>query len=73
VAELAPTLRTDVSSLPPGGAVSPWGGPAAKRSPSREHSLVYNRAFYATSTSGFELRNGLLKGWTRLAQLMEKI
>ena len=26
----APTLRTDVSSLPPEGAVSPWGGPAAK-------------------------------------------
>jgi aminoglycoside/choline kinase family phosphotransferase len=28
----APTLDTDVSSLPPEGAVSPWGGPAAKRS-----------------------------------------
>ncbi len=26
----APTLCTDVSSLPPEGAVSPWGGPAAK-------------------------------------------
>ncbi len=26
----APTLRTDVSSLPPEGAVSPWGGPAEK-------------------------------------------
>ncbi|APW44601.1 KdsC family phosphatase [Rhodoferax saidenbachensis] len=26
----APTLGTKVSSLPPEGAVSPWGGPAAK-------------------------------------------
>ena len=26
----APTLGTDVSSLPPEGALSPWGGPAAK-------------------------------------------
>jgi aminoglycoside/choline kinase family phosphotransferase len=30
-ADRAPTLGTDVSSLPPEGAVSPWGGPAAKR------------------------------------------
>ncbi|MHB1248707.1 MAG: GTP-binding protein, partial [Polaromonas sp.] len=29
----APTLRTDVSSLPPEGAVSPWGGPAEKSAP----------------------------------------
>ncbi len=29
--ECAPTLGTDVRSLPPEGAVSPWGGPAAKR------------------------------------------
>ncbi len=28
---IAPTLGTGVSSLPPEGAVSPWGGPAAKR------------------------------------------
>jgi len=27
----APTLGTGVSSLPPGGADSPWGGPAANR------------------------------------------
>ena len=27
----APTLVTDVYSLPPGGAVPPWGGPAAGR------------------------------------------
>ncbi|MGJ7484235.1 molybdenum cofactor biosynthesis protein MoaE [Variovorax sp. LT2P21] len=26
----APTLGTDVSSLPPEGVLSPWGGPAAK-------------------------------------------
>jgi len=31
--QVAPTLGTDVSSLPPEGAVSPWGGPAAKRAP----------------------------------------
>ena len=31
--DVAPTLGTDVSSLPPEGAVSPWGGPAAKRAP----------------------------------------
>jgi len=29
----APTLRTDVSSLPPEGVVSPWGGPAEKPAP----------------------------------------
>ena len=29
--DVAPTLGTGVSSLPPEGAVSPWGGPAAKR------------------------------------------
>jgi hypothetical protein len=29
--DVAPTLDTDVSSLPPEGAVSPRGGPAAKR------------------------------------------
>src|SRR5665647_2358456 len=29
----APTLGTDVSSLPPEGAVLPWGGPAAKPAP----------------------------------------
>ncbi len=28
---IAPTLGTDVSSLPPEGAVSPWSGPATKR------------------------------------------
>jgi aminoglycoside/choline kinase family phosphotransferase len=29
--DCAPTLGTDVQSLPPEGAVSPWGDPAAKR------------------------------------------
>ena len=29
----APTLHTGVSSLPPEGAVSPWGGPAENRAP----------------------------------------
>jgi hypothetical protein len=28
---MAPTLATACAALPPGGAVSPWGGPAAKR------------------------------------------
>jgi aminoglycoside/choline kinase family phosphotransferase len=27
---MAPTLATSCAALPPGGAVSPWGGPAAK-------------------------------------------
>jgi aminoglycoside/choline kinase family phosphotransferase len=31
--DVAPTLGTGVSSLPPEGAVSPWGGPAATRAP----------------------------------------
>ena len=39
----------------------------------RRSALVYNLRFYATSTPGFELRNGLPKDPTRLAQLMEKI
>jgi len=30
---VAPTLGTGVSSLPPEGAGSPWGGPAANRAP----------------------------------------
>ena len=30
---MAPTLGTDVSSLPPEGAVSAWGGPAPKPAP----------------------------------------
>jgi hypothetical protein len=35
--------------------------------------LGYNLPLYATSTSGFELRNGLHKGLPRLPQLMERI
>ena len=31
--DVAPTLGTSLSSLPPEGAVSPWGGPAAKLAP----------------------------------------
>ena len=38
--EIAPTLGTDVSSLPPEGAVSPWGGPAAKLAPTTEAALL---------------------------------
>ena len=30
---MTPTLPHFVSSLPPEGAVSPWGGPAAKLTP----------------------------------------
>ena len=33
VGDVAPTLGTGVSSLPPEGAVSPWGGPAANLAP----------------------------------------
>ena len=39
----------------------------------RNDKSGYNPAFYATSTSGFELRNGLHKGPPRLLQLMERI
>jgi hypothetical protein len=35
-------------------------------------AVRYNAWFYATSTLSFELRNGLHKGSTRLALLMEK-
>ncbi len=35
----APTLGTDVSSLPPEGAAAPWGGPAAQRSGLRDFDL----------------------------------
>ncbi len=38
--EIAPTLGTGVSSLPPEGAVSPWGGPAAKLAPTTEAALL---------------------------------
>ncbi|MEI7762782.1 MAG: NAD(P)/FAD-dependent oxidoreductase [Comamonadaceae bacterium] len=37
---VAATLSTDVSSLPPEGAVSPWGGPAAKPAPTLEAALL---------------------------------
>jgi hypothetical protein len=30
---MAPTLVTGVYSLPPEGALAPWGGPAALRAP----------------------------------------
>jgi len=36
---MAPTLPTACGSLPPEGAVSPWGGPAAKLSSSSENRL----------------------------------
>jgi len=39
----------------------------------RNDDSSYNLPLYATSTSGFELRNGLHKGPPRLLQLMEKI
>ncbi|WP_296449089.1 NAD(P)/FAD-dependent oxidoreductase [Rhodoferax sp. UBA5149] len=38
--EVAPTLGADASSLPPEGAVSPWGGPAAKPAPTLEAALL---------------------------------
>jgi hypothetical protein len=39
----------------------------------RNDDSSYNLPLYATSTSGFELRNGLHKGLPRLLQLMERI
>jgi molybdopterin synthase catalytic subunit len=36
---IAPTLGTDVSSLPPEGALSPWGGPSAKDGSARVLSM----------------------------------
>ncbi|MEZ0306789.1 MAG: aminoglycoside phosphotransferase family protein [Ramlibacter sp.] len=38
--DVAPTLGTDVSSLPPEGAVSPRGGPAAKRTPAPSTRII---------------------------------
>ncbi|MEI8029478.1 MAG: FAD-dependent oxidoreductase [Comamonadaceae bacterium] len=38
--EVSPTLGTDVSLLPPEGAVLPWGGPASKLAPTLETSLL---------------------------------
>jgi valyl-tRNA synthetase len=35
----APTLGTDVSSLPPEGAAAPWGGPAAQRHDLSDYNL----------------------------------
>jgi [protein-PII] uridylyltransferase len=43
----APTLGTDVSSLPPEGAVSPRGGPSAKRSFMRPSEALMRRYYWA--------------------------
>jgi aminoglycoside/choline kinase family phosphotransferase len=49
--EIAPTLGTGVSSLPPEGAASPWGGPAATRAPeSRLGVLDFQDAVYGPIT-----------------------
>ncbi|WP_411882243.1 [protein-PII] uridylyltransferase [Polaromonas sp. YR568] len=43
----APTLGTDVSSLPPEGAVSPRGGPSAKRPLVRASEALMKRYYWA--------------------------
>ncbi|MEI6733552.1 MAG: [protein-PII] uridylyltransferase, partial [Comamonadaceae bacterium] len=43
----APTLRTEVSSLPPEGAVSPVGGPSAKRPFIRPSEALMRRYYWA--------------------------
>ncbi len=49
---VAPTLPTACGSLPPEGALSPWGGPAAKAPPPGQRSLFvieadeYDTAFF---------------------------
>ncbi|AMO23184.1 phosphotransferase [Ramlibacter solisilvae] len=48
--DVAPTLGTGVSSLPPEGAVSPWGGPAAKRGEPRLGVLDFQDAVYGPIT-----------------------
>jgi N-acetylmuramate 1-kinase len=49
-ADMAPTLGTGVSSLPPEGAVSPWGGPAAKPAETRLGVLDFQDAVYGPIT-----------------------
>jgi sulfate adenylyltransferase subunit 1 len=48
----APTLRTDVSSLPPEGVVSPWGGPAEKPFPSSADTSQGRRIFWGRVATG---------------------
>ena len=47
---VAATLSTDVSSLPPEGAVSPWGGPAAKPAPTLTGPSVTSRSRSSVAT-----------------------
>ncbi len=54
---MAPTLGTVVSSLPPEGAVSPWGGPAPKPLPPAD-ALLDERAL---SKLKWRCRRGLLE------------
>ena len=50
VPDMAPTLSAGASSLPPEGAVSPWGGPAAKPSATRLGILDFQDAVYGPIT-----------------------
>lgn len=48
----APTLGTDVSSLPPEGVVSPWGGPAEKPFSSSADTSQGRRIFWGRVATG---------------------
>ncbi len=48
----APTLRTDVSSLPPGGAVPPRGGPSEKPFSSSSDTSQGRRVFWGRVATG---------------------
>ena len=59
-----PTLSTEVSSLPPGGAVSPRGGPSSKRQPEsynqRKASETLMRGYYWAAKAVVQLNQILM-------------
>jgi len=55
---MTPTLGTDVSSLPPEGAASPWGGPAARPAQNAQPTLLEVRGL-SVSFAGNEVVHGI--------------